>query len=77
MVDRTDGDVAARREHGDDDQEHGEAAGQCPPPPQPESSSPFDGLTWQEWSTGPMTTSPQDDSTAMTISKARCRIAAL
>jgi hypothetical protein len=77
MVDRTDGDVAARRERGDDDQQHGEAAGQCPPPPQPESSSPFVGLTWQEWSTGPMTTSPQDASMAMTISKARCRITAL
>jgi hypothetical protein len=50
------------------------AAAQWPPPPQPEPSASFDGFTWQEWSTGPMTMSPQAERAAMMNMKARFRI---
>src|SRR5438309_11793665 len=45
-----------------------------PPPPQPDPSPPRCGLTGQEWSTGPMTTSPQAERTAKTRRRARWRI---
>jgi hypothetical protein len=82
MVDRPDGNVAAGSESGNDEDDcevasHRRcrnAAAQWPPPPQPEPSASFDGFTWQEWSTGPMTMSPQAERAVMMNMKARFRI---
>jgi hypothetical protein len=82
MVDRADDDVAASGESGDDEDDgevatHGRCrnvAAQWPPPPQPEPSASLDGFTWQEWSTGPMTMSPQAERAVMMNMNARFRI---